>query len=90
VYEFKHERERKEKIFKIYLILFGITAIATFFYSLHTYTSSLAGSFFSLVFSLIIIIFARKRKEWAIFLVKLSVWMHVVVLLLVIVVSILE
>jgi hypothetical protein len=90
MYEFKHERERKEKIFKIYLIIFGITAISTFFYGLYTNRSSLAGSFFSLVFSLIILIFARKRKEWAIFLIKLLVWMHGVVLLLVIVISILE
>lgn len=90
MYEFQQERERKEKIFKIYLILFGISAIAAFFYGLYTNTSSIAGAFFSLLFSAVILIFARKGKEWAIFFLKLSVWMHGVVLVLVIVVSILK
>ncbi|MEH7443809.1 hypothetical protein V7201_15960 [Bacillus sp. JJ1122] len=82
MYEFQHERERKEKIFKAYIIIFCAAASLSFIYGLFWGNTShlrLAANF---VFSIIIFVYTLKGKTWAIFLLKLSVWMNLLILIL--------
>ncbi|RSD25418.1 hypothetical protein [Mesobacillus subterraneus] len=90
MYEFKHETERKEKIFKLYQFIFGITVLSTFLYDVFTQPDSFEFPLFRLLIGLVIFFYARKKKAWAVFFLKLLVWMHVVTILLAGLVSIFE
>ena len=82
MYEFQHERERKEKIFKTYLIVFSLIAISSFIYGLWEETNSLAGTIVNFIFALLIYILALKGKTWPVFILKFYVWMHIISVIL--------
>lgn len=90
MYEFPHERERKQKIFKAYIIIFCVAAVLSFIYGLFWGNAShlrLAANF---IFSIIVFVNTLKGKTWAIFLLKLSVWMNLLIVILMAVVYIIS
>jgi hypothetical protein len=81
MYEFKHERERKDKIFKgyiyLYLFIFLITVSHTLFTKNITFQVIA-----SVLFHLFVFWLALKRNPWGVFFLKLYVWMNIIILVL--------
>lgn len=90
MYEFQHERERKNKILKAYIIIFSLATTLSWIYELFWGNTSPARIAVSFIFSVIIFIFTIRGKTWAIFMLKLSVWMNLVILILMGVVYIID
>lgn len=88
MYEFQHERERKEKIIKAYIIIFSIAAALSLIYGLFWGNASQARLAANFIFSIIIFVYALKGNTWAIFMLKLYVWMNLLTLILMAVVYI--
>lgn len=92
MYEFKHEFERREKIYKIYLILFVITVLINIFINFFDFG---IGKFsetrvvISLLFWGIIFYFGLCRKIWAEVMIKFFVWLNIILLFMIIIVKIL-
>lgn len=85
MYEFLHERQRREKIFKAYIVIFTLIAISSFIYGL--WEERLAGTIVNFIFAVLIFTLALKRKVWPVFLLKFYVWMHLLSLILMAAVS---
>ena len=78
MYQFQHEVQRKEKIYKIYVILFIISVlinVVLFFVD----GSPLRG-IVSLLFFSIVLHYGLRKKVWAGLIVKSMVWIHIVLL----------
>ncbi len=78
MYQFQHEVQRKEKIYKVYVILFIISVlinVVLFFVD----GSILRGIVSLLVFS-IVLHYGLRKKVWAGLIVKSMVWIHIVLL----------
>jgi hypothetical protein len=82
MYEFQHERERREKIFKAYLMIFSLIATSSFIYGLWE-TNSLAGTIVNFIFAILIFTLALKGEVWPVYLLKFYVWMHLLSLILI-------
>ena len=92
MYEFKHESERKEKIFKVYLFLFTITVlIYTFidFFDLGIEKKSEFRVVISLLIYRVILYFGLRRKLWAEVMIKFFVWLNIILLFIIITVKVL-
>lgn len=88
MYEFQHERERKEKIFKAYILIFCVAAALSLIYGLFWGNASPARLAANFIFSIIVFVYAMKGKTWAIFMLKLYVWMNLLTIILMAVVYI--
>jgi hypothetical protein len=88
VYEYQHERERKEKVFKAYLITFAIFTIASLVYGLIAEPSSPIATLGNFLFSLILFFLALRRNQWGMFMIKLGVWLNVIFLALCLIVGV--
>ncbi|PHD72454.1 hypothetical protein COF64_20755 [Bacillus sp. AFS043905] len=78
MYQFQNEVQRKEKIYKVYVILFIISIlinVVLFFVD----GSILSGIVSLLVFS-IVLHYGLRKKVWAGLIVKGMVWIHIVLL----------
>jgi len=81
MYQFQHERLRKEKIYKVYVILFIISVlinVVSFFVG-----GSILRGIISLLFFSIVLHYALRKNVWAGLIVKYMVWMHIVLLFLI-------
>ena len=86
MYEFKHEIEKKEKKFNLYLILYIICSIINLifdFTDLWTEEISIPRFIFNILFYVLILYFSLKRKQWAMWLVRLEVWLNILLLVLI-------
>jgi diacylglycerol kinase len=88
VYEFQHERERKEKNFKAYLITFVLFAISSLIYGFIAEPASRIATLVNFLFSLILFFLAMRRNQWGMFMIKLGVWMNVIFLALSLIVGV--
>ena len=80
MYQFQHEVQRKEKIYKVYVILFIISIlinVALFFVD-----GSILRGIVSLLFLSIVLHYGLLKKVWARLIVKFMVWLHMVLLLI--------
>lgn len=85
MYEFKHEAQRREKIFKVYLVLFFLTALANLYSLFIDYgvdTISQVRAITSLLFYIIVFYFGIRRNKRAEILIKFVVWINIFVLLI--------
>lgn len=90
MYEFNNEFERKEKKYKIYLIVFIITALIYIFIDIFDLGIEKASGFrtvISLLFYGSILYFGLRRKLWAELMIKFFVWLHIIILFLIITVK---
>lgn len=90
MYEFPHERERKEKIFKAYIIVFSLAAALSLIYGLFWGNDSPARLAANFIFSIIVFVYALKGKTWAIFMLNLYVWMNLLTLIIMAVVYVMS
>lgn len=86
MYEFKSEFERKEKKYKIYLIVFIITVLI-YIFDLGIEKTSGFRTVISLLFYGSILYFGMRRKLWAELIIKFFVWLHIIILFLIITVK---
>lgn len=92
MYEFKYESERKEKKYKIYLILFIITILINTFIDFFNMGIEKVSGFriaSGLIFYGIILYFGLRRKLWAEVMIKFFVWLNIILLFIIITVKIL-
>ncbi|WP_409304957.1 hypothetical protein [Peribacillus sp. SCS-155] len=82
MYQFEKEAQRKEKTYKIYVVLFVISALINVIL-MFTNDSILRGVVSLLLFS-IILYHGLKKKDWAELIVKFVVWIHIFLLLIII------
>ena len=80
MHQFQHEVQKKEKIDKIYVILFIISVLINLV--LFFINGSIFRGIVSLLCLPIILHYFSRKKVWAGFIVKFMVWMHIVLLLL--------
>ncbi len=87
MYDFKHESERKEKKFKIYLYLFAITVLINTFIDFFDLGIEKVSEFrvvISLLIYVVILYFGLRRKLWAEVIIKFFVWLNIILLLIII------
>lgn len=87
MYDFKHESERKEKKFKIYLYLFSITVLINTFIDFFDLGIEKVSEFrvvISLLIYVVILYFGLRRKLWAEVIIKFFVWLNIILLLIII------
>ncbi len=92
MYEFKDESERKEKKFKIYLLLFVISVLINTFIDFFVLGIEEVSKFrvvVSLFIYVVIIYFGLRRKLWAEVIIKFFVWLNIILLLIIITVKVL-
>lgn len=80
MYRFQHEVQRKEKIYKVYVILYvisGLINVALFFVD-----GSIFRGIVSLLLFFIVLHYGLRKKVWAELIVKCMVWIHIVLLLI--------
>lgn len=82
MYQFAKEKNRNEKLNKLYLILFIITALINEF--LIFADGNMIRGITSLLFYLIVIYFGLQKKVWSVIIIKVMVWIHIIILLLMI------
>lgn len=85
MYQFQHEFQRKERIFKAYIFLFILTALVNIVLFLVDTNSSypmFRGSM-SLFFFCTILYFGLRRNTWAVLIIKSFVWVHLFLLIIV-------
>lgn len=93
MYEFRHEFEKKEKKFKLYLLLFIISSLIYLsLIFMDFWIGKISGLRFvvSLLFYVLVLYFGLRRKLWAEWFIKFLVWMNIICLIIVILVKILE
>jgi hypothetical protein len=86
MYEFKHELEKKEKKLKLYLILYIFTTLINLifdFTDLWTGKISILRFIFNILFYAFILYFSLKRKQCAMWLVRLVIWLNILLLVLI-------
>lgn len=81
MYQFQHEEQRKDKIDKIYAILFIISILINVVLLLVD-GDIFRGITFLVIYSIILYYDLRKRV-WAVIIVKCMVWMHIVLLFII-------
>ncbi|MEY9865691.1 hypothetical protein ABIE66_001070 [Peribacillus sp. B2I2] len=85
MYQFQHEFQRKERIFKAYIFLFILTAlvnIVLFFVDTNSSYPIFRGSM-SLFFFCTILYFGLRRNTWAVLIIKSFVWVQLFLLIIV-------
>lgn len=85
MYQFQHEFQRKERIFKAYIFLFILTALVNVVRFLADTNSSypmFRGSM-SLFFFCTILYFGLRRNTWAVLIIKSFVWVYLFLLIIV-------
>jgi hypothetical protein len=90
MYEFKEESERKEKIIKIYLFLFAVTALINTvidFFGLGTEKVSGYRIVISLSVYAFILYLGLRRKLWAVVMIKFFVWLNIILLFIILTVK---
>lgn len=93
MYEFKHESEKKERKFKLYLILFILSRLVHvcldfFDFGIgKTFGMRIVGN---LLFSVTILYFGLHKKAWAEWLIKFLVWVDIILLILAVLVMVLK
>lgn len=93
MYEFKHELEKKEKKFKLYLILYIISSLINLIFDFTNFLNgkiSIPRFIFNILCYAFILFFSLKRKQWAMWLVKLVVWLNILILVLIIISTIIS
>ena len=81
MYQFQHERQRKEKIYKVYVILFIICVlinVISFFVG-----GSILRGIICLLFFSIVLHYGLRKNVWAGLIVKCIVWMNLVLLFII-------
>jgi hypothetical protein len=78
MYQFQHEVQRKEKIYKVYVILFIISVLINVV--LFFVDGSILRGIVSLLVCSIVLHYGLRKKAWAGFIVKCMVWIHIVLL----------
>ncbi|PGZ93958.1 hypothetical protein [Bacillus sp. AFS029533] len=81
MYQFTNEK-RKEKIYKLYLILFIVSALINEI--LIFADGNMIRGIASLLFYFIVMFFGLQRKAWSVIIIKFMVWIHIIILLLMI------
>lgn len=93
MYEFKHEKEIREKRRKLFLLLFNILLTINLILEIKDFwlgnTSGLRLIIIPLGWS-IVLYFGIRRKSWAEWLIKLMVIVNIVFLLLLLIITIIE
>lgn len=94
MYEFKHESQKKERKFKLYLFLFIISVLVNVCLDFFDFFGIGKTSGFNIVVNLLIsatiLYFGLRRKLWAEWFIKFLVWMNIIFLIIVTLVKILE
>ncbi len=84
MYQFEHEIQRKQKIFKGYLVLFIMASL------INLISFFMDGDIFRgmacLFFSLIVFHYGQRQKVWAALIIKFIVWLHIILLLITIII----
>lgn len=81
MYQFQHERQRKEKIYKVYVILFIISVLinaVSLFVNGSIFRGILCLLFFSIVYH-----YGLRKNVWAVLIVKFIVWIHIFLLFII-------
>lgn len=92
MYETKDETQRKERKFKIYLLLFVISVLINTFIDFLDLGIEEVSKFrvvISLLIYGIILYFGLRRKLWAEVIIKFIVWLNIILLLIIITVKVL-
>lgn len=79
MYEFQHEARKKTKIHNIYIVLFIIASIVNSILIL--IDGQITRGLFSLLLFLVLLYFGRRKKSWALFIIKFMVWLHIILLI---------
>jgi hypothetical protein len=74
MYQFEHEVQRKEKVYKVYVILFIVSAMINAI--LFFLDGSHIRGIISLLFSFIVFYYSLRKHIWAILIIKCMVWLH--------------
>lgn len=91
MYETKDETQRKERKFKIYLLLFVISVLINTFIDFLDLGIEEVSKFrvvISLLIYGIILYFGLRRKLWAEVIIKFIVWLNIILLLIIITVKV--
>jgi hypothetical protein len=86
MYEFKHEE--KEKRVKLYLVIYSITSFINLIFDFTDLVTGRISIVRFIVYTFVyafIFYFSLKRKQWAIWLVRLVIWLNILLLLIIIV-----
>lgn len=78
MYQLQHEVQRKEKIYKVYVILFIISVLINVV--LFFVDGSILRGIVSLLVLSIVLHYGLRKKVWAGLIVKCMVWIHIVLL----------
>lgn len=79
MYKFQHEARRKTKIHNIYIVLFIIASIVNSTWTL--IEGQIMRGLFSILLFLILLYFGKRKKRWALFIIKYMVWLHIILLI---------
>jgi hypothetical protein len=83
MYQFKHEAQREQKIFKMYIILFIISSL------INVISFFIDGNIFrgiaTLLFTLIVYHLGQRKNVWAVLIIKFIVWLHIILLIIAII-----
>lgn len=83
MYEFKREVQRKNKIFKVYISLFLLSALINLYHFLMDFDMNLISKIrfiLAVIFYVIIFYLGVKRKPLAGIFIKLIVWINILAL----------
>ncbi|MEM5011346.1 hypothetical protein WKH57_11545 [Niallia taxi] len=79
MYEFQHEARKKTKIHNVYIVLFIIASIVNSILIL--IDGQITRGLFSLLLFLVLLYFGRRKKSWAMLIIKFMVWLHIILLI---------
>ncbi|MGG0737542.1 hypothetical protein [Niallia taxi] len=79
MYEFQHEARKKTKIHNVYIVLFIIASIVNSILIL--IEGQITRGLFSLLLFLVLLYFGRRKKSWAMLIIKFMVWLHIILLI---------
>lgn len=86
MYEFNKAAEKKENKFKKYLMFYMVSSIINLIFDFNDLLIGKISNLRFIIYALcygFILYFGLKRKQWAIWVVKLVVWLNILLLILI-------
>lgn len=88
MYQFQHEVQRKERIDRVYVILFIVYSLVNL--ALQFAGGNILNGIVNLLFSFIVLHYGLRKKFWAEIFIKYTVWIYTVLLLVMFLVIIIK
>jgi hypothetical protein len=81
MYEYKHERDRREQKLKVYFYAYMLIFLVTQLHSLISGSITIKDAL-GILFQIFVFFLAKKGHQWGLFVLKFYVWMNILILIL--------